>query len=496
MGVTDRIVPVTLIVAGPVIAVLLYLMIPGMTLYPGYINALITGGLITVVGIPIWPLTDLRVIKGKERRVVEVVGSQEKITIDELSISTGIEPGTIRLLLYDAMNDADVRDMIKSRVYIDTGSHAPERVTPSRCPILFIVIGAAMAGVGVVVGGLGAFAFLGGGGIGLAGILLFPAVMFVENRLAKQRIIGAAIAHESISVLDISSVTGQPVNIVTRHLYNAMNNDVLKGEIREGVFVSEEKADIPTPVPERKLMAAAAPDTPSTPIEGVDILRGCASVGGNFEYKVKIQNNTESVINKVTVTLFSYPDDCMKLDGEPVRRISLIEPGGFRSPQFILTPTKDCVEGRIIAIVSFLDHQHKFYSVEAKPYVIKSVCDLLEPLDTTLEKLEFMLHDMAANSEKFTLSKTPNAVFLDAQEYLPERNFKIIEAKSFADEGEYRATIRGLAQGKYTQNKVAVRVVIAGPAEGMKSEVLVEALCDDAAMLPITIEEITQGLHA
>ncbi|MHA2263288.1 MAG: hypothetical protein ACXAEN_12905, partial [Candidatus Thorarchaeota archaeon] len=111
MGVTDRIVPVTLIVAGPVIAVLLYLMIPGMTLYPGYINALITGGLITVVGIPIWPLTDLRVIKGKERRVVEVVGSQEKITIDELSISTGIEPGTIRLLLYDAMNDADVRDM-------------------------------------------------------------------------------------------------------------------------------------------------------------------------------------------------------------------------------------------------------------------------------------------------------------------------------------------------------------------------------------------------
>lgn len=494
MGALDRLIPVLLMVAGPIIVFIESMIMPQFFFYPNFIYALVSGGLVTVFGIVIWPLTDLRIVKDKQRQVVDVVKNHEKITIDELIISTGFEPGTIRLLLYDAVNDEEQRTMIKSRVYMDTGTHAPDKITPSRCPLIFIVFGAGAAGVGLAAGGILALALFVGGGIFLAGILLWPITNYVENRLAKQRVIGAAIAHETVSLLDISSLTGQPVQTVTKHIHAAINDGTLKGTVREGVFVAADKEDAPTPVPERRLMADV-PDTPGTTIEGVEVFRGCAAIGGNFEYKVKIQNNTNSLINKVTVTMISYPEDCMTLDGDAIRRIAMIEPGGFRSPQFVLTPTKDCVEGQIVTTVSLLDHLNEVHFVEVEPYVIKSVCDLLEPLEATIEKLEFMLYDMAANSEKITVEKAPDAVFAQAKEYLPNRNFYIIEAKSVVEEGQFRATIRSLAEGKYTHKKVAVRIVISGRADGMKSDILIEALCEEASMLPITIEEISQGLQ-
>ncbi|MHA1961990.1 MAG: hypothetical protein ACW99U_17425, partial [Candidatus Thorarchaeota archaeon] len=75
----------------------------------------------------------------------------------------------------------------------------------------------------------------------------------------------------------------------------------------------------PTPPPdEQKVPIVEDPEMvlPATPVvegeeiaEGVQALRGCAAVGGKFEYKVKITNNTEFVITNVTVTIVAFPDD-------------------------------------------------------------------------------------------------------------------------------------------------------------------------------------------
>ena len=83
----------------------------------------------------------------------------------------------------------------------------------------------------------------------------------------------------------------------------------------------------------------------------VKILRGCEIVGGKYEYKAKIQNETDHIINKVTVSIISYPEHCMKLEGKRIKSIAIIEPTGFRSPQFTFVPTKDCVEGDIHATI-------------------------------------------------------------------------------------------------------------------------------------------------
>jgi hypothetical protein len=184
----------------------------------------------------------------------------------------------------------------------------------------------------------------------------------------------------------------------------------------------------------------------------------------------------------------------MEFSGERTKTIGRIEPNAFRSPQFVFTPTKDCVEGHIVATVSFMDYENNLGNIEVEPFVIRSVCDLLEPLESSLEEFEALLFDMSTNSEEFTMNRSPNDAFLVATRFLPERNFELISKESGTDEGVFRGSVRGLAEGKYTRKKVAVRIAVSGKTVAENATVLVEALGDDPDMLPTTIEEIVEGL--
>ncbi|UCE11030.1 MAG: hypothetical protein JSW61_03605 [Candidatus Thorarchaeota archaeon] len=226
----------------------------------------------------------------------------------------------------------------------------------------------------------------------------------------------------------------------------------------------------------------------------IEVLRGCEMVGGTFEYKVKVMNGSDSVINNVTVTLLAYPEDCMRVEGLTTRTLARIEPGGFRSPQFVFTPTKDCVEGEILATVSFLDFTNETQMMRVEPYTIRSVCDLLRPLEASLDQLEMMLHEMTANREERRISTNPEVVFTHASAYLPERNFHIVESASEVDETGFHGIIRCLAEGKYTSKRIAIRLVVSGESDGSSSDVTLEALSDDSSMLPTTIKEIFDGI--
>jgi DNA-directed RNA polymerase subunit RPC12/RpoP len=186
----------------------------------------------------------------------------------------------------------------------------------------------------------------------------------------------------------------------------------------------------------------------------------------------------------------------MEITGPPSKTISRIEPGGFRSPQFIFSPTKDCVEGKIQASVTYIDYQDNPHTIHVEPYIIRSVCDLLKPLETTMEEFDLMLFDMETTSDERTMQWNPQVLFSKAETFLPARNFHVLDKKSDIQGGIFRGMIRGLAEGKYTGKKVALRISISGPADGHESKVKIEGLGDDIAMLPTTIEEIEDGIDS
>ncbi|MBN2230541.1 MAG: hypothetical protein JW779_13215 [Candidatus Thorarchaeota archaeon] len=232
----------------------------------------------------------------------------------------------------------------------------------------------------------------------------------------------------------------------------------------------------------------------ATVIRGISVMRGCELVGGKFEYKVKVKNESLSVITNVAVTIVAYPRDCLTLLGPAAKVLSRIEINGFRSPGFTFIPTKDCVRGCIVAAVTFIDYQDRTHTIHAKPYTIRSVCDLLRPVKSTPEQFDLSLQTFDGSSEEYELDWNPAVLFRRAEHYLPSRNFYTIDTRVETNDGIFKGTIRGYAEGKYTQSKVAVEISIEGNENENHSFVRVASFGTDRAMLPITLEDLKKGI--
>ncbi|MHA2263900.1 MAG: hypothetical protein ACXAEN_16005, partial [Candidatus Thorarchaeota archaeon] len=228
----------------------------------------------------------------------------------------------------------------------------------------------------------------------------------------------------------------------------------------------------------------------------VEVLRGCEVIGGTFEYKPKIVNRGSSVVTNVIATIVAYPDDCLELAGENSKTISRIEVGGFRSPQFLFTPSKDCVEGTIVASVSYMDARDQLHTIEVNPFRIRSVCDLLVPLELEKDNFGLILGDMTSSTEEQKVEWNAQVLFNKTQRMMKSKNFHIVDTEEHMTAGQFIGTIRGLAEGKYTNKRVAIIVAISGNVDGDESVVKVEALGDDIAMLPTTIHELGEGINS
>ncbi|MDF1541082.1 MAG: hypothetical protein P1Q69_19450, partial [Candidatus Thorarchaeota archaeon] len=228
----------------------------------------------------------------------------------------------------------------------------------------------------------------------------------------------------------------------------------------------------------------------------VAVYRGCEIIGGKFDYKVKVSNDTDFVITNVTVNLVAYPQDCLELGGESVKTVSRIEVGGFRSPTFTLYPSKDCVQGKIVATVSFIDFRDQLHTLQVEPYLIRSVCDLLLPTEATAKEFNLILGDLTKTDQEQTLDWNARVLFTKSEKLLPAKNFYIIDSDERIVGDQFIGTIRGYAIGKFTKKKVAVIFLITGAENGRVSSVKVEALGDDIAMLPTTIDELAETMDS
>lgn len=228
----------------------------------------------------------------------------------------------------------------------------------------------------------------------------------------------------------------------------------------------------------------------------VKVTRGCDIVGGKFDYKVKVKNDSGYVVTNVTVSIVAFPQDCMEMAGETVKSISRIEVGGFRSPQFTLFPTKDCVQGKVVATVSYIDFRDQLHTIQVEPYIIRSVCDLLKPSERTSKEFDLILSNLTKTNQEQTMDWNARILLTKAEKLLPAKNFHIVDCDERVVSGEFIGTIRGYAEGKYTGKKVAVVFMISGPETGRHALVKVEALGEDVAMLPITVDELAESMDS
>ncbi|MHA1480576.1 MAG: hypothetical protein ACTSQZ_04040, partial [Candidatus Thorarchaeota archaeon] len=229
-------------------------------------------------------------------------------------------------------------------------------------------------------------------------------------------------------------------------------------------------------------------------VQGVTAVRGCELTGGAFHYKVKVTNGSLYVITNVVVNIIGYPEDCLKFEGDLVKSIPRIEIGGFRSPEFKFIPTKDCVEGRIIVIVSFLDYKEGIHSIHVVPFTIRSVCDLLTPLESSPVDFKAILGSLSENLKEYEIEWNPSITLRKVREILPTLNFYVVDMEEQTTDEIFTGNVSGFAEGKYTKKHVAAIISVKGKKNGHSSSLSVRVLGEDITMLPTAIKELRDGI--
>ncbi|MFX1484091.1 MAG: hypothetical protein ACFFCP_13000 [Promethearchaeota archaeon] len=232
--------------------------------------------------------------------------------------------------------------------------------------------------------------------------------------------------------------------------------------------------------------------------EVVEARRGGEFIGNRMRFKVKVLNNTKYTITDVTVFLISYPSKALRINHED-RNVSFpkIEPEGFRSPTFDFLPTQDCVKGEIVAGVSYMDYKGEPHTLNTKPFVIRSVCDLLLPDKITPEDFESKLKDLECGELVVKVSEwTPEEMFDKSLKILAEANFFKVHSESGKSDGTTFATITGFAKGKYTGKEIGVKISITGRTEEKGASCTIQVSGEDQAMILPAIDDLRERLSA
>ncbi len=230
----------------------------------------------------------------------------------------------------------------------------------------------------------------------------------------------------------------------------------------------------------------------------IKALRGGEFVGNRFRFKVKVLNESEYTVTEVRIFLISYPREALHIDVEDdVILYPKIDPDGYRSPRFDFLPTLDCVRGRIVAGVSFIDYRGKPHTLTTEPYLIRAVCDLLQPESIDPKELEVRLESLEHGEVVLKVDQwSPEEMYDKILRVLDESNFHEVSSEIRSDGGITEGRVTGWAKGKYTGKKIAVEVTISGVSRELGASCQIRVSGEDDAMILPAIDDLKDRLTA
>jgi len=294
------------------------------------------------------------------------------------------------------------------------------------------------------------------------------------------------------------------------------DGDIPEGQERLPRYMRKEISRTASPKQQRKYYTSETMRTMKQPIPGVarslsasekhstrgstavKALRGGEFIGNRMRFKVKILNETQYTITDVKVFLISYPSEALRLDSDDDdEHFPKIEPKGFRSPTFDFMPTQDCVRGEIIAGVSYIDERGKAHTLITKPFVIRSVCDLLLPDQIAPDEFILKLKEHESGEIVVKVQEwTAQEMFEKSLRIIEDANFYEVESSSNVQEGIFHSSIAGLAKGKYTGKSVGVKILVSGPVNQKGASCTIQVTGEDQAMILPAIDDLRERLSA
>ena len=271
----------------------------------------------------------------------------------------------------------------------------------------------------------------------------------------------------------------------------------------------------PEPVSEQPKDIQAEPDKPSKSApttsdvipQTVQVLRGGQIEGGDYIFKVKVINNKIYNITDVDIHILSYPEESLvlsRVDGhqktstDRAKFHKISKGGGFVSPSFVFKPKKDCLKGKIHAVINFIDEEDRIKTINVEPHDIRIICGLLRPKKVTNEEFEQLTSDLLTFKkvgEDLTIYCKPEQLYQKLFVLLKNKNFAIIDSEQQDSSGKFFGVIKGFAEGSFKKNAVGLKLSITGTIGEQFSTLKVEVFAEDKDMTPSIISEFENAVN-
>lgn len=341
-----------------------------------------------------------------------------------------------------------------------------------------------------------------------------------------KEIIGRFELHAKISCLDnstISTILGEDIFLVaasknTITLLKLSKGKVLESEnklvkidaelqaptIPKTENVTEESKSIQADIPETSIPTPIASDNES---HTVRVTRGGQIEGGNYIFKVKVINNKIYNITDVDIHILSYPEESLvlsrvdghqKISKDRAKFHKISKGGGFVSPSFIFKPKKDCIKGKIQAVISFINEEDQIKTIDVEPHDIRIICGLLRPKEVTSGDFEKLTNDLLTFKkvgQELSIYYKPEELYPKLFVLLKEKNFAIIDSEQHDSNGKFLGVIKGFAEGSFNKRSVGLKLTITGTEGEQLSTLNVEVFAEDKDMTPSIISEFENAVN-
>jgi len=258
---------------------------------------------------------------------------------------------------------------------------------------------------------------------------------------------------------------------------------------------------------ESNIPSKIAPITQDEAPKTVRVLRGGQIEGGDYIFKVKVINNKIYNITDVDIHILSYPEESLvlsRVDGhqkvstDRAKFHKISKGGGFVSPSFVFRAKKDCIKGKIHAVINFIDEEDRIKAINVEPHDIRIICGLLRPKQVSSEDFDKLTIDLLTFKkvgQDLTIYYKPEQLYQKLFVLLKKKNFAIIDSEQQNSSGKFLGIIKGFAEGTFSKNAVGLKLTITGTEGEQFSTLKVEVFAEDKDMTPSIISEFENAVN-
>jgi hypothetical protein len=229
--------------------------------------------------------------------------------------------------------------------------------------------------------------------------------------------------------------------------------------------------------------------------DDVLVINDYATSSESLEYGITIKNEGKTPISDVMVKILAYPLESIQPIDPLSQSIDSIEPGESGALIFGFKIQGECIEGEIITSVHLVDSMGEELSAKSGNVFVRSLFEQFNPLEIDSDEFIHMKPIMKQWNREHTILTEARNLFESFLLLLEGKNVYLFQNDVLEREGAFMGVLAGIAEGKFTQTKVAVTITIVGTIGDNLSKVRIDVFADDPELLQIAASDLFETMQ-